>query len=45
VDKDARMGRKMLSHPQYSRDLAPNNFNLFGRLKESLREGLKFKDN
>jgi len=37
------MGWALLPHPPYSPDLAPSDFHLFGRLKESLA-GLKFKD-
>jgi len=35
------MGWEMLTYPPYRPDLAPNDFHLFGPLKESLG-GIKF---
>ena len=32
------LGWKLLTHPPYSPDLAPSDFQLFGPLKESMRE-------
>jgi histone-lysine N-methyltransferase SETMAR len=38
-----KFGWKVLPHPPYSPDLAPSNYHLFGKLKDSLR-GSKFED-
>jgi histone-lysine N-methyltransferase SETMAR len=38
-----KFGWTVLSHPPYSPDLAPSDYHLFGKLKDSLR-GSKFED-
>jgi len=43
VEKVAIMGRELLPHPPYIPDLAPNDFQPFGLLKQSLG-GHKFED-
>jgi histone-lysine N-methyltransferase SETMAR len=38
-----KFGWMVLPHPSYSPDLAPSDYHLFGKLKDSLR-GSKFED-
>jgi len=42
VEKVARIGWELLSHPPHSRNFVPSKFHLYGPLKESL-EGLNFR--
>jgi len=44
VEKVARIGWELLSHPPHSQDFVPSEFHLFGPSKESL-EGLKLNGN
>jgi hypothetical protein len=32
-----RLGFELMEHPPYSPDLAPNNFHVFGPMKEAVR--------
>jgi len=44
VEKVARIGWELLSHPPHSQDFVPSKFHLVGPLKESL-DGLKLNEN
>jgi len=44
MEKVARIGWELLSHPPHSQDFVPSEFHLFGLLKESLK-GLKLNEN
>jgi hypothetical protein len=42
-DENTEFGWTTLPHPPYSPDVAPSDYHLFGKLKESLR-GTRFED-